>query len=393
MFPVVLLVAGAGVAVVDDDGLVGEAVEEVGFDVAAFVAGGGGGEFGVADELGDDLADEVGDLRLFFVGLVDGDDGEDLGCEARGEDEAFVVGVGHDHRADEAGGYAPAGGVAVGFLLVAAEVLDVEGFGEVLAEVVGGAHLEGFAVLHEGFDAEGDVGAGELFGFGFAAFDDGYGEDVFGEVCVDVEHAEGFFAGLLGGFVGGVAFLPEELGGAEEEAGAHFPAHDVAPLVDQDGEVAVALDPLGVHVADDGFGGGADDEGFFEGTAGAEAFTGGVFFELGVGDDGALHGEAFDVLGFLGEEGLGNEEGEVGVDVAGVFEAAVEVALDAFPDGEAIGLDDHATADGGVVGELGGFDDVEVPLGVVCGAGFDVFGHGGEFRRGGVGVWGELRVA
>ena len=50
------------------------------------------------------------------------------------------------------------------------------------------------------------------------------------------------------------------------------------------------------------------------------------------------------MFGFAREEGLGDEEGEVGVDVAGVFEAAIEVALDAFPDGEAFGADDHAGA-------------------------------------------------
>lgn len=50
-----------------------------------------------------------------------------------------------------------------------------------------------------------------------------------------------------------MAFLPEELGGAEEEPGAEFPAHDVGPLVDEEREVAVALDPVFVGVPDDGF--------------------------------------------------------------------------------------------------------------------------------------------
>ena len=61
-----------------------------------------------------------------------------------------------------------------------------------------------------------------------------------------------------------VAFLPKELGRAEEETGTHLPAHDVRPLVHQDGQVAVALDPFGIHVIDDRLGGRPDHIRLFE---------------------------------------------------------------------------------------------------------------------------------
>ncbi len=48
------------------------------------------------------------------------------------------------------------------------------------------------------------------------------------------------------GLVRGVALLPEKFGRAQEQARAHFPAHDVGPLVDEDGQVAVGLHPLRV---------------------------------------------------------------------------------------------------------------------------------------------------
>ena len=95
-----------------------------------------------------------------------------------------------------------------------------------------------------------------------------------------------------------------------------------------------------------------------------------------MGHDGAFHGEAFDVLRFLGQETQRNQQWEIGVDVAGLFESAVEIALDGFPDGVAFGADDHASFDRSVIRELGGFDDVEVPLGIIDIAGFYVFGHG-----------------
>ena len=102
---------------------------------------------------------------------------------------------------------------------------------------------------------------------------------------------------------------------------------------------------------------------------------------------------------------LRDQQGEIGVDVAGFLEAAVEVALDGLPDRVAVGPDDHAAADRRIIGELRGLDDVEVPLGVIVGAGFDVLGHedscvgnegffckgGGLGMQGGRGPWFVVR--
>ena len=161
-----------------------------------------------------------------------------------------------------------------------------------------GAGLQGFFVLHHGFDGEGVEGAGEAFVCGLGAFDHGHGHDRFGEVGVDAVHLFGFFDRFGVGGVGGVAFLPEELGGAQEQARAQLPAHDVGPLVDEQRQVAVALDPFGEAGADDGFTGGADDQGFVELAGGFKAAFA-VVFEAVVGDHGAFFGEAFDVLGFF----------------------------------------------------------------------------------------------
>jgi len=50
----------------------------------------------------------------------------------------------------------------------------------------------------------------------------------------------------------GVPLLPEELPCAQEEARTEFPAHDVGPLVVEQRQVAVGLDPAGVRRPDDG---------------------------------------------------------------------------------------------------------------------------------------------
>ena len=246
--------------------------------------------------------------------------------------------------------------------------------------------LDGFAVLDHRLDGECHVCAGEAFVFGFFAGDDGDGEVVAEEFLVlAVDHAC-LDDGLVLGFVGGVAFLPEKLSGAEEKAGPHFPAHDVGPLVDEEWEVAVRLDPACEGGADDGFRGGADDVGLGELPAGDHfRLSGdGVLdgFKAVMGDDGALRGKAFRVLGFFFQVGKRDEKRKIGVLVACGFEAAVELLLDEFPNAVAPGLDDHAAARFRIFGEVGGFDDLLVPLGEISGAGR---GDGGLF--GGHGCW------
>ena len=89
--------------------------------------------------------------------------------------------------------------------------------------------------MHHGFDAQRVDGTGEFLAFAFGANQNRHGHVVFGELLVDFDHSSGFFFGLLTGGVGSMALLPQELGGAQEKAGAHFPANHIGPLVDEKG--------------------------------------------------------------------------------------------------------------------------------------------------------------
>ena len=182
---------------------------------------------------------------------------------------------------------------------------------------------------------------------------------------------------LVLGRVGGVALLPEELGGAEEEARAHFPAHHVGPLVHQQRQVAVALDPVLVGLPDDGLRRRADDELLLELGVRVHdhALAVGIVLEAVVGHHRTLLGEAFHVGRLLAQVAFRDEQREVRIDMAGVLEHAVQHVLHALPDGKAVGLDDHAALDVAVLGEVGLDDNLIVPLGIVLVAGGQ-FGHG-----------------
>ena len=167
--------------------------------------------------------------------------------------------MGHDQTAHQSRRDAPAGGPGVFDLARLVLKLDVLRLGEVLPKEVTGARLQRLAVLHHRFDGVGLDRPREALALGLLALYHGHGHDVLGEVGVDIVDQRGLFFGFVGRRVGGVALLPEELGGAKEQARTQLPADNVGPLVDQQGQITVALDPAGEGGADDGLTGRADD--------------------------------------------------------------------------------------------------------------------------------------
>ena len=132
-----------------------------------------------------------------------------------------------------------------------------------------------------------------------------------------------------------------------------FPAHHIGPLVDENGQIAVALHPLGVHLADDGLRGRTDDQLF------------GELLPACVRDDGDLGSKALDVLGLALQIALGDQQGEIGVLMAGRLETLIHLLLNDLPDGVTVGPDDHRALDGAIIDQLGLEHHVGIPLGKV----------------------------
>ena len=60
-----------------------------------------------------------------------------MGARRGRQDQPLVIAVGHDDGANEAGGKTPGGCPAVLQLVVLIQVLDIEGFGKILAQECG----------------------------------------------------------------------------------------------------------------------------------------------------------------------------------------------------------------------------------------------------------------
>ena len=280
----------------------------------------------------------------------DGHDNHLNGSDTRGQLQAALVAVGHDDRADQTGGHAPAGLVDVFQLAFLIGELDVVGFGEVGAEVVAGAGLQGLAVLHHGLHGVGGPGTGEFFLVALLAHQHGHGQLILGHFPVHVQHLHSLFLRFLGGGVDGMALLPQKFAGAQEGTGALFPAHHAAPLVVLHGQIPPGADPLGVHGAENSLAGGTDGQTLLQ------------LFVAALGDPRHFGGEAFHVLRFLQKQAFGDQHGHIDVLMAGGLEALVHFLPDALPDGIAVGAHDHAAAHGGVVHQLAFQNNVGIPL-------------------------------
>src|SRR5713101_7500357 len=87
-----------------------------------------------------------------------------------------------------------------------------------------------------------------------------------------------------------------------------------------------------------------------------------------MGDDRDLGRKALDVLRFLLQEALRDEEREVGVARTGLLDAAVEFVAQILPDREAVGAENDTSAHRRIIGEFGAQDDVVVPGGEILAA-------------------------
>ena len=286
--------------------------------------------------------------------------------DARWDDHAVVVRVRHDDGADEACAHAPARRPRKLLGAVARGELDAARPGKILPEKMRGAGLDGLAILHHRLDAERPHRAGKTLGLRFFARKNRQRQMLAREGFIHAQHLLRLLHRLLRSLVRGVAFLPQELGGAEKNARAHLPSHDVRPLVDEDGKVAPGLHPFCVGGADDRLAGGSHHERLGELRAGrGTQFAIRPDIEPVVRDDRAFLCEALDVSRFFFEITERNEERKIRVPVAGRLEHGIERALHGFPDAVAPGLDNHAAAHVGVFREIGGTDDLLIPLGEI----------------------------
>ena len=232
---------------------------------------------------------------------------------------------------------------------------------------MGGAGLQCFAVLHEGLDTVGVEGAAETFVRRFHTHDDGDSHVFLRKIGINMDHFVGFFQSFLACGVSGVTLLPQELSSTEEEAGAHLPTNHISPLVAEDGQVAVRLNPIFVGIPNDGLGSRAHDELLLQFCIGIDDDTAAVriVFQSIVGNHGTLFSETFHVTGLAAEEGFRDKNREIGIGMACIFKHLVQLTLHFLPNGIAVRLNHHTSAHGRIFRQIRFFHNVVIPLRIV----------------------------
>ena len=227
-----------------------------------------------------------------------------------------------------------------------------------------GSRLQGLVILHHSLDGVGIHGARKTFVPGLFALHHGHRHVLFSETSVEIEDCLGLLHRLGFRGVNRMPLLPEKFRGAQKEPGPQLPANHVGPLVDQDRQIPIGLNPLGIGLTDDRLTGRPDDQGLFQLARRLQPPLG-IRFEAMMGNDSAFLREALDVLGFPFQVAHRNKQRKVGVDVPSLLEHPIKNTLHVFPDGITPGLNHHTAAHRRHLGKLCGLDDLLIPLRVI----------------------------
>ena len=179
-----------------------------------------------------------------------------------------------------------------------------------------------------------------------------------------MQHPLRFFHSLLTGGVCGMAFLPEELSRSQEQTGTHFPTDHVGPLVAQNRQIAVGMDPILIGIPDDGFRRGAHNQFLLQFGLGVHHHTTTVWIILQtvMGNHGTLLGEAFHVTGLTTEEGFRDKNREIGVGVARFLEHSIQSGLNLLPNRISVRFYHHTTSHRGIFSQISFLNNIIVPL-------------------------------
>ena len=234
------------------------------------------------------------------------------GCQTGRQSQALIIAMSHDDGAHHACAHAPGSCPAKFLSVFRRQVLHIKSASKILPEVMAGAGLQSAPIPHHRFDRIGMDGTSKPFFFALQATEHRDGGIFLSQIFVDLQHLPGFRFRFLACSVRGMAFLPQEFTGPQESPWPQFPAHHIGPLIDQQRQVAIRLNPIGKGLADDRFRSWSNHIGFFQ------------FLTSSMGDDCKFRTETFNVFRFALNVTLRDEEWEVCILMASRFELLIQ---------------------------------------------------------------------
>ena len=229
---------------------------------------------------------------------------------------------------------------------------------------MGSTSLQCLAILHECLDAIGVNSTGKTLIRRLNTLNHRNCHEVLHKVCIDVQHSFGFFHGLLAGGVRSVTFLPQELSRAQEQTRAHLPTNHISPLVAQNRQVTVRLNPILISVPNNGFGSRTDNEFLFQLSFRINDHSAaiGIILQTIMCHNGTFLGKALHMAGFTTEKGLGNKNREIGVRMPRLLEHPIQSGLHLLPNRIAVWFYHHTSSNRRILSKICFLYNIIIPL-------------------------------
>ena len=226
-----------------------------------------------------------------------------------------------------------------------------------------GTGLQGFSVMHQGFDGVSSFCTCKFFFVCLSSFDNRDCQYLLAEICIQIQHLDGSLFCFLSRCMCGMSFLPQEFSGTQERTGCLLPAHNGTPLVIYFRQISVGLDLFCIEITEQGLGSRTDAQTLLQ------------RFESAVCYPCNFRCKSFYVVFFFLQKAFRNQHWHIHIFYACFFESSVKFMLDIFPDRITRRFDRHTSFYTGVINQICFFYYIGIPLCEILFHGSDRFYH------------------
>ena len=258
----------------------------------------------------------------------------------RGQNKTAFVAVRHNDRTDQTSGNPPGRGVSSLQNALVAKVFYIKRRCKILSQIMGRTRLQTLTVVHHRFHRIRCDRARKFFLFRLSARQYGDCKTVFGKFFVNIEHRKRFFFRFRRGCMRGMTFLPQKFACTKERTSRLFPTHNVAPLINFQGQITIGLHPFCHHRTDNRFGRRTNCQRL------------GKLFPARMRYHRHFRRKTFHVLRFFRKITHRNKQGEVCVFHTTFLKTRIHLLLDIFPNCIAVWPNDHRALNGSVIHEF-----------------------------------------
>ena len=172
-----------------------------------------------------------------------------------------------------------------------------------------------------------------------------------------------------------MSLLPQEFCSTQEEAGTHFPTHHVRPLITQNRQIAIRINPVLISIPDDGFRSRANNQFFFQFSFRVYDYPTTVrsIFQTMVCYYCTLLCKTFHMFRFTAEERLRNQQRKIGIHVSRFLKHIVQLTLHFLPDSVSVRFDHHTATHSRLFCQIGLHHQLIIPLRIILAAFGQIF--------------------